>query len=94
MEDHDQDYVIYNSLPWERREWIMDEQGQPRYVRSRGWGALLTEIPQPQDARLTETAEGYLLENQYLEIVVDASGALIRLTDKKAGDRCYARGSG
>ncbi len=86
MEDHDQDYVIYNSLPWERWEWIIDEQGQPRYVCAPADGAApLTEIPQPQDARLTETAEGYLLENQYLEIVVDASGALIRLTDKESG---------
>lgn len=64
----------------------MDEQGQPRYVCAPADGAApLTEIPQLQDARLTETAEGYMLENQYLEIVVDASGALIRLTDKESG---------
>lgn len=86
IEPEDSETVVYNSLPWERREWVTDRQGQPRYVYAPADGAApLTDIPQPQDARLRETAEGYALENRYLSLAVDAQGAIIRLVDKESG---------
>lgn len=86
VQDSETDYVLYNALPWERREWILDAQGRPRYVCVPADGAApLTEIPQPDDARLTQTPEGYLLENQHVSLLVDTRGAIVQLTDKGNG---------
>lgn len=87
IRDAEDAYVAYNPLPWERREWVLDSQGQPRYVSVPADGAapVTADCACPQDAHLTESAEGYVLENRYLTVAVDASGAIVRLTDRESG---------
>ena len=78
--------TVCNSLPFERTEWLACPDGTLRYVHAPADGAApLRDIPQPEDACLSRTDAGYVLENRFLSITVDGSGAITRLLDRENG---------
>ena len=75
--------VLINTLPWNRREWIKLPDGTEFFAEVPADGACpLTALPQPEDASACETAEGFLLENRHLSMVIDHEGRIVSLTDK------------
>jgi len=78
--------LLVNTLPWDRREWIKLPNGSEVFAEVPADGACpLTSLPQPDDASACETAEGFLLENRHLSMVIDREGRIVALTDKENG---------
>lgn len=77
--------VAYNTLPWTRTEWVMLD-GEPRLISVPADGAAnVEEILQPQDASVKETAEGFVLQNAFLRVLVDRQGVITSLVDLENG---------
>lgn len=78
--------TVCNALPFARTEWLTCPDGSLHYVHVPADGAApLSDIPQPEDAQLHRAGAGYVLENRFLALTVDAEGAIIRLLDKENG---------
>lgn len=78
---------VYNPLFWDRREWTRLPEGGWRYLSAPAGGVspLTADLPQPEDALLVETPEGFRMENRYLSLTVDPKGRIVALTDKENG---------
>ncbi len=86
VQPSEQDQVVYNTLAFDRTEWVCGKDGKPLYVSVPADGvAPLRPLPAPDDARLCQTPEGFQLENRYLRLTVDSQGAIIRLVDLENG---------
>lgn len=78
--------TLFNPLSWNRTEWARLPDGSFRYVSVPAYGAApLGALPQPDDARLTETENGIRMENRYLALEVDGSGRIVSLIDRENG---------
>ncbi len=85
-------WTVWNPLPWERTEWVQMD-GRWQYLHAPADGAAqVTPMPQPEDARLTQTAEGYVLENRYLHVEVNTQGVITALADLENGLLLMAHG--
>ncbi|MBW4840492.1 MAG: alpha-mannosidase, partial [Paenibacillaceae bacterium] len=77
--------VLFNSLPWERREWVeMDGSWQYVQVPAMGWRELKqasAEILAPEKVLI---AEELRLENERLEVRFAEDGSIVSLYDKAA----------
>ncbi len=72
----------FNALPWTRHEWV---DGQYCAIAP-GISLPVPVQPQPEKTvSLTETAEGYLLENRLISATIDRRGRVVALTDKRNG---------
>lgn len=82
--------VACNTLPWPRRAWV-NMRGE------NGWKEILAELPpsgtgtlcpaknQPDDAHVTETADGFLMENRHMAVNINRNGVITGITDKRSG---------
>ncbi|WP_339817428.1 glycoside hydrolase family 38 C-terminal domain-containing protein [Paenibacillus sp. FSL R7-0216] len=76
--------VLFNSLPWERREWI-EIGGSWQYVQvpAMGWRELKQAATEAPATGLI--AEELRLENERLEVRFAENGSIVSLYDKAAG---------
>lgn len=76
--------VVFNSLPWERVEW-MHREGSWRLVRVPAMGCA--ELPEPAEIipAVEVSAEQRKLENELLVLVFGEDGELESLYDKECG---------
>ncbi|MBW4082549.1 glycoside hydrolase family 38 C-terminal domain-containing protein [Paenibacillus sp. S150] len=84
--------VLFNSLPWERREWV--EYGGGRHfvqVPALGWRSLAEAEAEPPGGRLT--AEDRRLENGRLRVRFAEDGSIVSLYDKAAGREAVRPGA-
>lgn len=76
--------VVFNSLPWERREWV-EWKGEWLAVRVPGMGGIaLAEAAAQADCGALR-AEAGVLENERLRVTFAEDGSLASIYDKTAG---------
>ncbi len=85
-------YIIYNSLPWERKEWLqIEEQWIQATVPSMGYATIdLNDDSNTQNGTLI--AAENLLENDYLSIGFAEDGAIQWIFDKENNRQVIADG--
>ncbi len=78
----DEGEICVNLLPWTRCFWMYGQY----YAASPGGSLPVPVQPQPKiSVSLTETADGFVMENRYLSATIDRRGRVIALTDKQNG---------
>lgn len=78
--------TLINTLPWRRRAWVELPGGKLCYANLPADGAVTIDYAElPSDAHAEETDGGILLENRYMQAVVDGQGAIISLLDRENG---------
>lgn len=84
--------VLFNSLPWERREWV-EYGGGSHYVRvpALGWRTLDAAEAEPPGGPLV--AEERRLENGRLRVTFAGDGSIESLYDKDAGREAIRPGA-
>jgi alpha-mannosidase len=76
--------VLFNSLPWDRREWV-EWNGAWHYVHVPAMGCRpLKDAAQPQEAEGLAAADG-VLENDLLSVRFDEDGSIVSVVDKRLG---------
>ena len=81
-------YTLVNPLPWERQEWVALPDGREIWAQIPPSGAVTAEEaarPVRDHVEARETAEGVILENAHLRLIVDAKGRIISFLDKDGG---------
>ncbi len=74
--------AVFNALPWTRHDWV---DGQYCAIAP-GISLPVPVQPQPEKTvSLTETAEGFILQNRFLSATIDRQGRVIALMDKRNG---------
>ena len=83
--------AVVNTLGFPRRE-VVNIAGKPAIVTAPAMGYAVqtpaTKTDQP--VTLTETATGFVLENQFISTTLHRDGHLIKLTDKRTGREAIA----
>ncbi len=88
--------LVFNSLPWDRVDYVVVkepieggqriDEGYLVRVRAPSVGYTQLKAIQPEvPATVSETNDGYVLENKYLRVKVDRLGRLVSVFDKEAG---------
>ncbi|PAD75243.1 alpha-mannosidase [Paenibacillus campinasensis] len=79
--------AVFNSLPWEREEWVQTSEGQWAKVRVPSMGyALLAEEAQAHDpserfGTVHTSASERTLQNELVKIIFDEEGAIVSIRD-------------
>ncbi|MBJ6362459.1 alpha-mannosidase [Paenibacillus sp. GCM10012307] len=76
--------VVFNSLPWERREWV-EWNGEWVAVRVPGMGGIALKDAIAEADHNSLRAEAGQLENSQLRVTFAEDGSLISVYDKVAG---------
>src|SRR5581483_4177498 len=80
-------HVVFNSLPWARREWVcVEDTWQHIDVPGLGWAIPSSAVPLPKTLR----AENGLLENEFLRARFDNDGLLVSLVNTLTGEEAIA----
>jgi len=83
--------VLFNSLPWDRKEWVR-WNGEWHHVHVPAMGSrTLKEAAQPGDTRGLAAADG-VLENELLAVRFDADGSIVSVVDKRTGREALKSG--
>ncbi len=78
----DEGEICVNLLPWTRYFWI----GGQYYAAVPGGSVPVPVQFQPKkQVSLTETADGFIMENRFLSAAIDRRGRVTALTDKRNG---------
>ncbi|MDD3335126.1 MAG: glycoside hydrolase family 38 C-terminal domain-containing protein [Eubacteriales bacterium] len=80
-------YVLCNTLPWERREWVELPDGRLLYATVPASGATTVEMAeaQPADASIVWDRGCLLMKNRFLSLRIDENGCVCDLTDLENG---------
>ncbi|WP_068783446.1 alpha-mannosidase [Paenibacillus phocaensis] len=86
--------VLFNSLPWERREWV-NVGGNWQYVQvpAMGWRELKQAGVETLVPETVLIAEELRLENERLEVRFAENGSIVSLYDKAAGREAVQPGT-
>ncbi len=84
-----QELRVINTTPFARREVVQDASGSLRYVEAPSYG-IGTEAKCPDMVTLTESSDGFILENAHLRAVLDKGGNLLSLLHKESGRESIA----
>lgn len=86
--------VLFNSLPWDRREWV-DIGGNWQYVHvpAMGWRELKRASVETLVPERVLIAEELRLENERLEVRFAENGSIVSLYDKAAGREAIRTGA-
>ena len=87
-------YVLVNSLPWVRREWVKLPDGREIYAKVPASGVISADEAEESYQDLInsweidagnvlaeETADGFILENVFMRVTIDWHGRITRLAD-------------
>ena len=85
-------WMAFNSLPFERQEWVRLPDGEWRYAKAPALGIAPLSEEGPGDAHGQLTEQGILMENDCLSILVDEKGRICRCLDKRNGLSLLAEG--
>lgn len=82
--------AVFNSLPWEREEWLrIGGRWRRVAVPAMGFAAVDAaagaDEPEPAFPRLKVSAEERTIENGLLKVALGASGGIVSIFDKEAG---------
>ncbi|MCU6708062.1 glycosyl hydrolase-related protein [Paenibacillus sp. J5C_2022] len=76
--------VVFNSLPWDRNEWV-EWQGEWHWIEIPAMGAAtLVQAPERSNAESLSAGEGRL-ENEYLRVTFGEDGSLVSVFSKLSG---------
>ncbi|RKP52909.1 alpha-mannosidase [Cohnella endophytica] len=89
----DRPAAVFNSLPWERKEWLQIDGSWIRAtVPSMGYRVIETAVAAPlEEFNLAATPD--MLENEYLKISFHADGSILSIFDKGLEREIVAEGS-
>ena len=87
-------HLLVNTLPWARKAWVALPGGKEFYaeVPADGICPVDAALPQPDDASACEIDGLIRLENRYLVMEIDSTGAIVSLLDKENNTPLIAPG--
>lgn len=86
--------VLFNSLPWDRQEWV-ELGGSWKYVQvpAMSWRKLTEAAVEPAASEHAFIAEDFRLENERLAVRFAENGSIVSLYDKAAGREAIQPGA-
>lgn len=83
--------VLFNSLPWEREEWVKGNEGWS-FVRVPAMGYAPLPEPAVELPRVRVSAAERTIENELLAVTLGKDGGILSIVDKENGREVVAPG--
>lgn len=82
--------VLFNSLPWERAEWVKRNDGGWAHVRVPAMGYASVPDPSEDMPQVQASAAERTIENELLAVVIGEDGGIVSIVDKEHGREIVA----